>query len=667
MVAPHPPTAPAPAPARLPRSWTEARALARDFFQAFTHAPRALRLAWTTSPRLLVWLVAWTLVAGALPSAIAWVGRGLVDAVVQGRAEAPQTLAAPDPHPAAGASAPLPAGREKSLVTPRPAPLLLSGRENGLGDEGGEPLYWVGLELALVLLYLLAQRAQTLCQSLLRAQLGHAVHVHIFDKALTLSLPQFESAQTYDLLTRARREASTRPLGLIVKLLAVLQNLVSLLGFSALLLALSPWAVLALVLAGLPAFLAEARFSGEAFRLFRYRAPETRMQLYLETLMAREDSAKEVKIYQFGPRLLQRYRDIYRQVYEEDRALTWKRFLWGLGLAVLATLVLYGAFAWLAVATQTGHLTLGMMTAGLLAFKQGQAAFGALLQAIGGLYEDNLYISTLFELLDLAPDPEPGLATEGPDPSDGLRFEHVTFTYPGATEPALQDITLHLQPGQTLALVGANGSGKTTLIKLLTRLYQPTSGRITLDGLDLQAWQPEALRRKVGVIFQDFLRYQFLAGENIGVGDERQFSEESAWQDAAQRAAAHETLASLPQGYRTQLGKWFDGGRELSGGQWQRVALARALMRTDAQILVLDEPTSAMDAAAEVEIFDRLQDEAKGKMGILISHRFSTVRRADTIAVLENGKIREAGSHGELIAARGEYSRLFALQAEGYR
>ncbi len=613
--------APPPAAARLPRSLPEARLLASDFWQAFTHAPRALRLAWQTSPRLLLGLLLWTLLMGALPSAIAWVGHGLVDAVVAGQR----------------------------------------------GGDRHAAVRWVALELALVLALLVAQRWQLLCQSLLRAQLGHTVHVQIFQKALTLSLPQFEDSTTYDLLTRARREASTRPLGLITKLLNVLQNGVSLLGFSALLMALSPFAVLALALAGLPAFLAEARFSGEAFRLFRYRAPETRMQLYLETLMAREDSAKEVKVFQFGPRLLQRYRAIYQTVYEEDRALTWKRHRWGLALAVVATLVLYGAFAWLALQTAAGALTLGAMTAGLLAFKQGQQAFGALLAAVGGLYEDNLYISTLFELLDLPPDPEPGTAVSGPDPQDGLRFEDVAFTYPGADAPALAGIQLHLQPGQTLALVGANGSGKTTLIKLLARLYQPTAGRILLDGLDLQAWQPAALRLRIGVIFQDFLRYQFLAGENVGVGDDRHYDDEVRWQEAADRAAAHETLAGLPQGYRTQLGKWFDGGRELSGGQWQRVALARALMRTDAQILVLDEPTSAMDAAAEVEIFDRLQDQAAGRMNILISHRFSTVRRADYIAVLDGGRITERGSHAELLAAGGTYAQLFEQQAQGYR
>lgn len=608
-------------PARLPESWSEARRLAADFVQAFGHAPRALRLCWQTSPRLMVWMLGWTMLAGALPSAVAWVGRGLVDAVVTAQRGG---------------------GRD---AVPR----------------------WVALELALVLLLLAAQRGQQLCQTLLRAQLGNQVHTLIFDKALRLSLPQFEDSATYDLLTRARREASTRPLGLMVKLLAVLQQAVSLVGFSALLITLSPWAVLALVAAGLPAFLAEARFSGEAFRLFRYRAPETRMQLYLETLMAREDSAKEVKVYQFGQLLLERYQHIYQQVYTQDRDLAERRHRWGLGLSILASLVLYGAFAWLALQAAAGALTLGAMTAGLLAFKQGQQAFGALLQAIGGLYEDNLYVSTLFELLDLPAEQAPGTATAGTDPLDGVRFDNVGFTYPGAATPALHGVTAHVRPGQTLALVGANGSGKTTLIKLLAGLYRPTQGRILLDGLDLQAWQPDALRRRIGVIFQDFLRYQFQAGENIGVGDTRHYSDQERWQQAAQQAGAHDTVMELPQGYQTQLGKWFDGGRDLSGGQWQRVALARAMMRKDAQILVLDEPTSSMDAAAEAELFEHLQQHAQGRMCLLISHRFSTVRRADTIVVMDAGRVIEQGSHAELVAAGGTYARLFEQQAQGYR
>lgn len=605
-------------PAAAPR-W--AGLLPGDFFAAFVHAPRALRLAFETSPRLVLALVTGALVAGVLPGVIALVGQHLVDAVAKGTG--PQRLA--------------------------------------------EVLRWVGWEAALVLVLLVAQRSQLLGQSLLRALLGHRVHTLLFDKALTFSLPQFEDSATYDRLTRARREASTRPLGLLQKLLAILQQGVTLAGLSVLLLTLSPWAVLALVVSGLPAFVAEARFSGEAFRLFRYRSPETRMQLYLEQLMAREDAAKEVKIYGLGPELLGRYQRIFAQVYAEDRALAWRRHRWALGLSVGATLVQYAAYAWLAKEAVVGTLSLGAMTAGLVAFRQGQQAFGALLTAVGGLYEDNLYVSTLFELLDTPTEAPTGTATSGPDPADGLRLEQVSFAYPGAEEPALDRVSLHLRPGQTLALVGQNGSGKTTLIKLMARLYEPTEGRIVLDGLPIAQWDPVALRQRIGIIFQDFLRYQFTAGENIGVGDLRHLHDAPAWHAAAERAEADALLQSLPQGFATQLGKWFGQGRELSGGQWQRVALARAFARQDASILVLDEPTSAMDAEAELAIFDRLQQQAQGKMCILISHRFSTVRRADQIVVLEHGRVVEAGSHAALLAAHGRYARLFEAQAEGYR
>jgi ATP-binding cassette subfamily B protein len=595
----------------------------RSFLGVFGYGRQALRLVWGTNRGLLVWLGALTLVAGLLPAGVAWIGARIVDGVV-----------------AAAAS---------------PA------------HATGTVLRLVMYEGVLVAALAGVQRGLSFCQALLRAQLGQRVNVLILEKALTLELAQFEDSEFYDKLTRARREASSRPLSLVMRTLGLIQNLVSLASYAALLLRFSPWSVGVLLLAGLPAFIAEAKFSGDAFRLFRWRSPETRMQVYLETVLAREDHAKEVKLYGLGPRLLQRYRDIFTRLYREDRALSVRRDSWGFVLGLLATLTLYGAYAWSVFKAIAGQISIGSMTMYLLLFRQGQSAVSAILSAIGGMYEDNLYLSTLYEYLDTPVAARSGTATRGPDPGDGVRFEHVSFRYPGAETPALEDISLHLQPGSSLALVGENGSGKTTLIKLLTRLYPPDSGRILLDGRDITEYDEAALRARIGVIFQDFTRYQLLVGENVGAGDEAHFEDERRWRDAAAKGRAAEFIDQLPAGYQTQLGKWFRDGREISGGQWQKIALSRAFMRTDADVLVLDEPTAAMDARAEAEVFEHFRQLAHDRITILISHRFSTVRMADQIAVLDRGRIIERGSHQELMQRGGHYAQLFRLQARGYQ
>ncbi len=587
----------------------------------------ALRLVWETNTRLAVVFGLLTLAAGALPAAIAWVGQLIIDGVVA------------------------------ALELPADARAEALDRVYRL----------VGLEALIVAALAAAQRGITTCQSLLRAQLGHRVNTMILEKALSLSLAHFEDDEFYDKLTRARREASTRPLSLVTRSFGLAQNVISLASFAVLLVQFSPWTVVILALAGLPAFLAEAKFSGDAFRLFRWRSPETRRQMYLETVLAREDYAKEVQLFGLGPLLLDRYRDIFRTLYREDRRLTLRRDAWGLVLGLVGTVIFYGAYAWIAAAAVAGSITLGQMTMYLLVFKQGQSAVAAILAAIGGMYEDNLYLSNLYEYLDQPVATPRGTAMAGPDPADGIRFEGVGFTYPGSERPALTGIDLHVRPGTSLAIVGENGSGKTTLIKLLARLYEPDAGRVLVDGLPVTEWDAAALRRRIAVIFQDYARYQMLLGENIGAGDVANFEAEPRWAAAAAKGLATDFIDKLPKGYETQLGRWFKDGQELSGGQWQKVALSRAFMREEADILVLDEPTAAMDAAAEAQVFEHFRTMAADRMVILISHRFSTVRRADQIVVLSDGRIIERGDHEGLMAEDGVYAHLFELQAAGYR
>ncbi|MAS60585.1 MAG: ABC transporter permease [Gammaproteobacteria bacterium] len=586
-----------------------------------------MEIVWSTSATLTLVMAATTLVSGVLPAAIASVGGLFVDAVAS----------------------------------------AIQSTGDAAEAARSDVLFYVLVEAGLVVIMTGAQKLNTVCQSILRVLLGNKINVMILEKALTLELAHFEDAEYYDKLVRARREASSRPLSLVIKTFDLARDVVALLTIGIWLYQFSPYAVLLLGLAGIPAFLAEAKFSGEAFRIHRRRSAERRVQIYLEMVLTREDGVKEVKLLQLGKLFLQRYVDIFRKIYKEDRNLVLRRGFWGYVLGLLASAAFYFAYGWVGFAAIAGAITIGQMTMYIAQFRLGQNAVTNSLTAVNGMYEDNLYLSNLTEYLNHKVPETTGNKTAGPDPSDGIRIENVSFFYPGSNIPALNKVNLHIRPGESLAIVGENGSGKTTLIKLLTRLYQPSEGTIYLEGLDLKEWDIDTLRKKIGVIFQDFARYQLLVGENIGIGDVDELEQDELIEEAAEKGMADEFVKGLPQGYKTQLGTWFKEGKELSGGQWQKIALSRAFMRSKADILILDEPTAAIDARAEAEIFSHFRDLTANKISIIISHRFSTVRMADHIIVLEKAEILEEGSHEELLASDGQYATLFNLQAQGYQ
>jgi ATP-binding cassette subfamily B protein len=598
---------------------------------------RALGLVFRSSRGLTFALGGLTLGAAAIPPAIAWAGKLIVDAVVA--------------H-----------SREHTLR-------------------------WVAVELGLVVLQVTLGRGLGLVRSVLGSRLGTDVNVAILERATTLELKHFEDSEFYDKLSRARREASSRPVSLVTESFSLVQNLLTVAGYAALLFRFSGWVVPVLMVATLPATIVEMRYSKAAFRLRNWRSPDGRRLLYLEYVLANDEHAKEIKLFGLGPLLLGRYKELAERFHREDSRLATRRALVTHAWSLLATLAFYGAYAWMAVLAALGRLTLGSMTMYVLAFRSGQQAFQSILTGIGSIYEHNLYMSNLFAYLDGAVAELPVDAgappivvlaereageREAPGPvtvsgdEQGIRLERVSFRYPGQEKWVLEDVELFIPRGQSVALVGSNGAGKTTLVKLVTHLYEPTRGRVLLDGKDLKSWDPVALRARFGVVFQDFNQYQLKLRENVGVGSVDHLDDEPRIRGAVERGGADAVVSSLEHGIETPLGRWFPEGVELSGGQWQKLALARGFMREEADVLVLDEPTAALDADAEHAVFERFQRLAAGRTTLIISHRFPTVRMADRILVLENGRITEDGSHAALLAANGTYARLFQLQARGY-
>jgi ATP-binding cassette subfamily B protein len=555
------------------------------------------------------------------------------------------------------------------------------------------PRLWklVALEIAIVATSDVLARTSSLVESLLGDLFSNHTSVRLMEHAATLDLTHFEDPAFYDQLERARRQTTSR-IGLLAQLLAIGQDGLTLISLGAALVVYSPWLLLLLAIAVVPSFFGETHFASLEYSMqFRW-TPERRQLDYLRYVAASDRTAKEVQLFGLSPWLIDRFRKLSWRFYDENKKLSIRKARVSMMLSLIGTLGYYSAYAIILMRAMRGELTIGTLTFLAGSFARSRGLIEVLLMSASGIYQQCLYLKDLFDFFDMKPSiaSAPG-APNVPRPiRQGFVFEDVGFQYPGSDTWAVKHVSFELRPGERVAFVGENGAGKTTLTKLLARLYDPTEGRILLDGVDLREYDIHSVRRAIGVIFQDFVKYDLRFDENVGVGeidkvraylDEPSATEQDSTADvgrngngevpgaivsASEKSLASSLLPRFSKGYRQMLGRRFDEGVELSGGEWQKIALARAYMR-DAQVLILDEPTASLDARAEYEVFIRFSQLVAGRMAVIISHRFSTVRMADRIIVLQNGMVIEDGSHQELVARGGLYAELFALQAEGYR
>jgi ATP-binding cassette subfamily B protein len=538
----------------------------------------------------------------------------------------------------------------------------------------------VALEMGLVVVSELLARLSGLIEGLLGDLFTNRVSIRIMEHAATLDLHQFEDPKFYDHLERAR-QGTTGRMALLAQILGMGQSALTLISLSAALAAQVPWLLVLLAVAVLPSFIGETRFAALSYSLMFRRTPARRQLDYVRYVGASDETAKEVQLFGLAPWLIERYRTLADRFYDENRDLAVKKAVVSSGLSLVGTLGYYGAYVIVLVQAVAGTISIGTLTFLAASFRQSRDLIQNLLMSASGIYEQTLYLKDLYDFFEMRPTVvnRPG-ARPVPRPiRQGFEFQDVGFRYPGSERWAVRHLTFTLQPGERVALVGENGAGKTTLTKLLARLYDPSEGRILLDGIDLRDYDLGSVRQAIGVIFQDFVRYDMRFDENVGVGEveavrayldaERASTAEpppGPITVAAEKSLAASLLPRLPAGYHQMLGRRFDEGVDLSGGEWQKVALARAYMR-DAQVLILDEPTAALDARAEYDVFVRFNQLMAGRMAVVISHRFSTVRMADRIIVLKHGEIVEQGTHGELVDTDGLYAELFHMQAAGYR
>ena len=609
--------------AKAPASWKER-------LEALRYVPALFRLIWRTHRGYTAAIALLRVARSMVPVATFWVGKLILDSVISAKAS----------H----------------------GPLTQIWR-------------YLALELAIVLAGEVLARASSLIESLLGDLFSNAMSIELMEHAAKLDLAQFEDPEFYDHLERARLQTVGR-IALLSLLLSMSQDGLTLITLAGALIAYNPWLLLLLALAVIPSFLGETHFASLGYSLLFRWTPERRQLDYLRYVGASDKTAKEVQMFGLAPWLTERYRDLSQKFYEENRSLSIRRGIVSALLSILGTIGYYSAYIVILIRAVRGDITIGTLTFLAASFGRGRDVIQGILLSASGMFEQSLYLRDLFVFLDMRPTIEsrPDARPVSRPIQSGFVFEDVGFRYPGSDRWAVRNVNLVLRPAERVALVGENGAGKTTITKLLARLYDPTEGRITLDGVDLKEYDLASVRKAIGVIFQDFVRYDMRFDENIGVGEidsvradlGKENGTPSAITAAAENSLASSLLPRFSKGYQQMLGRRFDDGVDLSGGEWQKIALARAYIR-DAQVLILDEPTAALDARAEYEVFLRFSELVAGRMAILISHRFSTVRMADHIIVLRHGKVEEQGSHQELLTKGGLYEELFSMQAAGYR